>query len=172
MANCGNSFGRGVYIKSSSINVWSPCPLHETYRTIAERKTYTEPAGGNNSNDLECELCACDCIEDRCLHEWTFKWYRFISFSSQAKNCIHDSEYDPTIDNAVHVSAKESSGREDESLSSGLSCSSAASSHVSPYLTIKKSVTNLISTDACASDVPILSLSTCRAGVRRSSLRV
>jgi len=89
-SNAGNSFGRGVLIpRSSSLNIWVPCPLHETYRIIADRKE----ASDNNpdtGNDMECSFCALDIIEESIETERDCKWYRLLTFRRQLGNCIHD----------------------------------------------------------------------------------
>jgi len=86
----GHSFGRGVLIpRSSSLNIWVPCPLHETYRIIADRKE----ASDNNpdtGNDMECSFCALDIIEESIETERDRKWYRLLTFRRQLGNCIHD----------------------------------------------------------------------------------
>jgi len=85
MSSSGNSFGRGVYISSTPLNIWTPCPLHETYRVIDKRKTEAARSSSSmntisvdvhidNSSDYECNFCAIDIIEDRCQLESTFKW--------------------------------------------------------------------------------------------------
>jgi hypothetical protein len=92
-SNKGNSFGRGVVIpKLATLNIWKPCPLHETYRTIAERKA--TPSTVTLTSDMECETCAFNDIEARCNLERDFKWYRLLTFRRQLGNCIHDL---PTI---------------------------------------------------------------------------
>jgi len=91
----GNSFGRGIHIhKCSSLRIWTPCPLHETYRVIAERKdasiTPVLPTSSEVNVDNECGFCASVAIESRCNVECDFEWYRFITFRAQLGNCIHD----------------------------------------------------------------------------------
>ena len=126
MSNSGNSFGRGVYIHSSSLNIWTPCPLHEAYRVIANRKTNvasTTTTVDNNSvppiasnaciddveDDHECTICAIDYLDSICMRESTIKWFRLLSFGRQSNDCIH--ELNPFIDKpsssseAAHVSA-------------------------------------------------------------------
>jgi hypothetical protein len=137
MTDSGNSFGRGVYVKGISLNVWTPCPLHETYRIIDKRKEQSASISaspevandGVNDEDMECDFCAFDHIEAICLVERDFYWYRFFSYKGQISKCMHIYEVREGENNVIDKAS--------------------ASDAV-----IISSITNLVGTDASAIEMP------------------
>jgi hypothetical protein len=137
MTDSGNSFGRGVYVKGIPLNVWTPCPLHETYRIIDKRKEQSASISaspevvndGVNDEDMECDFCAFDHIEAICLVERDFYWYRFFSYKGQISKCMHIYEVREGDNNVIDKAS--------------------ASDAV-----IISSITNLVGTDASAIDMP------------------